>query len=121
MSDKKKYVCFTCLRESDNPDVCSNCGANIEELDLTAAQFIPPQNGFVSISKEVEADGAIMRLGEKSIEHISGLYHDVFELINDSEVIKVNCNDIAGALLVEELNKEFEQQQIDYRVFFTVT
>ena len=43
----KLYQCYSCLRESADPLNCTNCGAPIEELDLTNAMFIPPIGGML--------------------------------------------------------------------------
>jgi hypothetical protein len=120
MNDNKKYVCFSCLQESENPNVCTHCGAKIENLDLAVSKFIPPHKGVVSISKRVEVDD-LFGIVEKSVEHISGLYHDVFKLTDGSKEILVECNDIAGTRLVDHLNKAFEQKGIDYKVSFYAT
>ena len=114
----KRYVCFSCLQESEDPNVCTHCGAKIEELDLTASQFIPPQKGVVRISKEVELDD-LLGIVEKSVDHVSGIYHDAFKLIDDAEEILIECNDIAGARLVDYLNKEFVKKGNNYKVSFT--
>lgn len=121
MSEQKKYVCFSCLKESTNSKVCSHCGVEIEELDMSASQFVPPVEGVVSISKSVKMDD-LLEFVSGAVEHVYSLYHDSFRVVSDDpDNILIECNDIAGSRLVDYLNKEFEQKRIDYKVSFSKT
>lgn len=112
----KTYVCFTCLHESDNPQICSNCGAAIEHLDASSAEFLPPVMGFV----EVRLNEETRQLIEDVVGAISDKYHDNFVVRFGPKTIIVECNDIAAGRLVGALKKEFNKLAVDDQVHFEV-
>lgn len=110
----RTYVCFTCLHESNNPQICSNCGAAIEHLDSSSAEFLPPVMGFV----EVRLNEETRRLVEDLVGAIGDKYHDNFVVRSGSDNIIVECNDIAAGRLVDALKKEFDKLGVDDQVHF---
>lgn len=114
-SREKKYVCFSCLKESIDPQICSHCGSSIENFDFSSSRFIPPVKGIVKIKK---AEG-VERMVRDVVMDLYEKYHDDFIVDVSSQVISVECNDVAGQRLVKYINKRFREEEVGCEVRFT--
>lgn len=113
-SGGKKYVCFSCLKESTDPGVCSQCGAKIDHFDLTSSKFIPPVKGVVKIKKTERSEKVVKDV----VEDLEKEYHDEFVVNVSSKAISVECNDVAGERLVESINERVRREGLDCQVRF---
>lgn len=55
-----RYVCFHCIAGSTDPDVCTSCGAAIEEYDFESAVLVPPRAGRYYIAFGEIAQNIVM-------------------------------------------------------------
>ncbi|MDH5803367.1 MAG: hypothetical protein OEZ68_21445 [Gammaproteobacteria bacterium] len=98
-----KYVCFTCLQESDDSKICTYCGAEIETVDFEKATVIPPKPGSVMIdlSKFNEDAEVFIRdmVSEQNRKYFSNIVIDVRR-----NKLYLLCNDMEGERIVKTLN-----------------
>lgn len=111
----KLYQCYSCLRESTDPLNCTNCGASIEELDLTNAMFIPPIGGYVVVEGcDQETIEVVRRIAS---EVTSAFYHN-FYVSEAAGKLLVKCNDYSASLLIPRLEQELSGRKPSPLVYF---
>lgn len=111
----KLYQCYSCLRESTDPLNCTNCGAPIEELDLTNAMFIPPIRGYVVVEGfDQEALEVVRRIAS---EVANAFYHN-FYISEVAGKLLVKCNDYSASLLIPRLEEELSSRKPSLLICF---
>ena len=107
MVEKNTYTCFTCLMESKTPDICSECGAVIPELDPETAIIAPPRWGKLIVSNVLINEQLIIEI-ESITEKQSSETFDNYKVEPMSDHVSIECNEIAAKRLHEKISSSKE-------------
>lgn len=97
-----RYICFHCIEGSTNPDVCTSCGAIIEEYDLESAVLTPPQYGHYKITFNTISKNVIL----KTLDKVKIDFLQRFTIDIDETGVQIQSHDIAYERLIEALSSE---------------
>lgn len=101
---QKKYLCFTCLKESNDPIECTNCGAKIEELNMDA-EFKPPVHGRLVIIVPSDKEAVVNEISSV-VTHYNQKLFDNASFSNDKGNVVIDCTDVASERIIELLEEE---------------
>lgn len=116
----QSHTCFTCLQESSDPHVCSNCGAAIETIDLEKSVILPPIAGYVELNSS-EDSSLIAKAVNDTIEKLKHKYHDDYAVTDNNGKIAIECSDLASERLMPELSLMFRNEGLDVSLQFRRT
>ncbi|WP_157753865.1 hypothetical protein [Lysobacter capsici] len=93
------FICFTCLKESTDPKICSNCGEKIEEITLENSFFLPPQKMIYSILLSSISESQIIQ----AIKFVENNFSQTFKYEKTNNRLKIESTDIALAKLAKQI------------------
>lgn len=111
VSRRPRYVCFHCIEGSTDPDVCSNCGAKIEEYDFDSAVITPPQKGQYRVDFSEIPEGSFV----SALEMARDRFFQRFEVAMSEFGAVIQSNDIAYARLIDMLGLVLTKDVEDLR------
>jgi hypothetical protein len=96
---QETYVCYTCLWESVDPDVCTNCGAKIERVDVESIIVTPPKWGQYCVPIEMFAEETTLAAVRETIAN----RFKNFKTVQTSSHVEIVSNERAYDDLMEVL------------------
>lgn len=94
--EENKFLCFSCLEESKDPEKCSNCGAKIGNFDINDATISPPKIVEISFPKSLlSAEDLQIAMQWSSTNFFQKYQKKIF-----TEYSLVRCNEIAMDLII---------------------
>ena len=93
------YTCFSCLHDSEDPLVCTNCGATIGQFDPDATSFSPPKHGKYFAHLAIAPKEKV----RFALEQVRKIYFQSFDAQEASEGVVVRSNIIAYKKFIELL------------------
>lgn len=97
----KTYTCFVCLMGSSDPEICTNCGARIETIDIEKIVVTPPRWGEYSIHSDIFSPEVIAKV----IDEVISNWHQNFQVLMKSPYEVIRSNERAYDKFVDTLSK----------------
>lgn len=97
----ESFACCVCLMDSASPELCTECGARIEHLDLRDMIFVPPHQVRFKVPFSVLTEKESRRL----IEYTAKRFFQHYEIVPAPDGLVIESNDIAFERLLEELSR----------------
>jgi hypothetical protein len=103
------FICFSCLKESTDPKICSNCGEKIEEITLENSFFLPPKKISYSVLLSSISESEIIQ----AIKSVENNFSQTFKYEKTNNRLKIESTDIALKKLTEQIESMKDISQPD--------